>query len=204
MGSTGEIGMIKIVKVEKIQEGVVRFMFTTGRHALNYIESLEDSISSISELIGKSREEAVKGVKELIEETNKMKSRIRVLTKKAVKGDIADAASREVVANGIGFTYMEYENEDKNYIQEFAKEYLGARPNTVLLIINRVSNGTEYMIYLSPETAKRISIRELMTKINSGVNGKGGGSTTYGQGFTQGKPSIDTFINTIKTALQSL
>ncbi len=204
VSSTGEIGMIKIVKVEKIQEGVVRFIFTTGRHAINYVESLEDSISSVSELIGKGREDVVKGVKELIEETNRMESRIRELTRKAVKGDIADAISREVMINDTGFTYMEYENEDKNYIQEFAKEYLGARPNTVLLIINRVGNGTEYMVYLSPETAKRINIRELMTKINLSVNGKGGGSTTYGQGFTQGKPSIDPFINAIKAVLQAL
>ncbi len=62
MSNTGEIGMIKIVKVEKIQEGVVRFIFTTGRHALNYAESLEDSINEVSELIGRGgREDVVKG-----------------------------------------------------------------------------------------------------------------------------------------------
>ncbi len=111
---------------------------------------------------------------------------------------------REVSINGIGFTYMEYENEDRNYIQEFAKEYLSTRPNTVLLIVNRVGNGTEYMVYLSPETAKRVGIRELMARLNVSVNGKGGGSTTYGQGFTQGKPPIDTFISTVKTFLSSI
>ncbi len=91
VSSTGEIGMIKIVRVEKIQEGVVRFIFTTGRHALNYAESLEDSIGEVSELIGKGREDMVKGVKELLNDVSKMEGRIKALTKKAVKGDIAEA-----------------------------------------------------------------------------------------------------------------
>ncbi len=185
VSSTGEIGLIKIVKVEKIQEGVVRFIFTTGRHALNYAESLEDSINEVSELIGSGREDVVKGIKELLSDVNKMEGRIKALTRKAIRGDIAEAMDRETTINGVGFTYMEYENEDRNYIQEFAKEYLSARPNTVLLIVNRVGNGTEYMVYLSPETAKRVGIRELMARLNVSVNGKGGGSTTYGQGFTQ-------------------
>ncbi|GAB6945023.1 alanine--tRNA ligase [Vulcanisaeta sp. JCM 14467] len=204
VSSTGEIGMIKIVRVEKIQEGVVRFIFTTGRHALNYAESLEDSIGEVSELIGKGREDMVKGVKELLNDVSKMEGRIKALTKKAVKGDIAEAMGREVTINGVGFTYMEYEGEDRGYMQEFAKEYLSTRPNTVLLIVNRVGNGTEYMVYISPEMAKRISIRDLMTKLNTSVNGKGGGSTTYGQGFTQGRPPIDTFINIIKAFLGSI
>ncbi len=201
VGNTGEIGMIKIVKVEKIQEGVVRFIFTTGRHAVNYADSLEDSINEISELIGKSREEVVKGVKELLNDMGRMESRIKVLTRKAIKGDIAEAMGKEIIVNGIGLTYMEYENEDKNYIQEFAKEYLGSRPNTVLLVINRVNNGTEYMVYLGSEAAKHVNAKDLIAKLNPGVNGRGGGSVTYGQGFTQGRPSIDTFVSIIKSLL---
>ncbi|MGC8543291.1 MAG: hypothetical protein ACP5NQ_05075, partial [Vulcanisaeta sp.] len=60
------------------------------------------------------------------------------------------------------------------------------------------------LVYLSPETARRIDIRSLMTKLNASVNGKGGGSATYGQGFTQGRPPIDVFINTIKALLESI
>ncbi len=146
----------------------------------------------------------LRGVKELLNDVGKMEGRIKALTRKAIKGDIAEAMDRETTINGVGFTYMEYENEDRNYIQEFAKEYLSARPNTVLLIVNRVGNGTEYMVYLSPETAKRVSIRELMARLNASVNGKGGGSTTYGQGFAQGKPPIDTFTSAIKAFLGSI
>ncbi len=77
--------MIKIVKVEKIQEGVVRFIFTTGRHALNYTESLEDSINEVSELIGKGREDVVKGVKELLSDVSRMEGRIKALTRKPLR-----------------------------------------------------------------------------------------------------------------------
>jgi alanyl-tRNA synthetase len=201
---TGEIGMIKIVKVEKIQEGVVRFVFTTGRHALNYVESLEDSISSISEITGVSKDTVVKGVNELVNNLRRMEGRVKALMRKAIKSDISEALSREVVINGVAFTYVEYEGEDRSYIQEFAKEYLSNRPNTVLLVINRLGNGTEYIVYLGSESSKRVDIRSVMARLNEGVGGKGGGSGTYGQGFTPTKPPTSTFIEIIKSVLQQL
>ncbi|MFB6470510.1 MAG: alanine--tRNA ligase [Vulcanisaeta sp. AZ3] len=198
---TGEIGIIKIVRVEKIQEGVVRFIFTTGRHAVNYVESLEDSMSKVSELTGVGRDEIVKSINELMEDMRRMEGRVRILMRKAIRGDMSEALGKEIMINGIGFTYMEYENEDRNYIQEFAKEYLDNKPNAILLIVNRVNNGTEYMIYLGNENKSKIDIKELMTKVNERVNGKGGGSTTYGQGFTSSKPSINAFIEAVKSYL---
>jgi alanyl-tRNA synthetase len=201
---TGEIGMIKIVRVEKIQEGVVRFIFTTGRHALSYAESLEDSISEISELTGVSKDAVVKGVNELVSDVRRMEGRVKALMRKAIKSDISEALGREVVIGRVGFTYIEYEGEDRSYIQEFAKEYLSNRPNTVLLVINRLNNGTEYLVYLGSESSKRVSVKDIMARLNEGVNGKGGGSATYGQGFTQTKPSIDVFVNIVKSVLQTI
>ncbi len=146
----------------------------------------------------------VKGVRELLNDVGEMESRIKALTRKAIRGDVTEAVGREVTINGVGFTYMEYEGEDRNYIQEFAKEYLSARPNTLLLVINRTTNGTEYVVYLGPGAANRVSVRDLMARLNASVNGKGGGSTTYGQGFAQGKPALSIFINAVKSFLESI
>ncbi len=43
-----------------------------------------------------------------------------------------------------------------------------------------------------------------MARLNTSVNGKGGGSTTYGQGFAQGRPPVDTLVSTVKSFLSSI
>ncbi len=200
---TGDIGMIKIVRVEKIQEGVVRFIFTTGRHALYYSEQLDDYVSRAAELMGVSKDDVVKGVEGLMMEIKRRDDRIRGLMRRVIKGDIAEAMSREERVGNLVFTYLEYEGEEQQYIQELAREYLRNRPSAVLLIVNRRERGTEYMVYLGQESAKYVSARDVVNTLNSTVNGKGGGSLTYGQGFVQGRPSVEEFLNGLRRALSS-
>lgn len=63
--STGEIGIIKIQKVERIADGVVRFIFTTGLHALSYIQELERQLGQAAQVAGGSRDNVVEAVKRL-------------------------------------------------------------------------------------------------------------------------------------------
>ena len=42
---TGEIGLVKITKSERIQDGVVRLEFVAAKSALNYIQKLESSLN---------------------------------------------------------------------------------------------------------------------------------------------------------------
>lgn len=59
--STGELGFIKILKVEAIQEGIQRFTFAAGEAALDYIQKLfsveqilENELSVSSDKVGES------------------------------------------------------------------------------------------------------------------------------------------------------
>ncbi len=47
--STGEIGLIKIIREERIQDGISRITFTAGKSALNYIADMERILKSASE-----------------------------------------------------------------------------------------------------------------------------------------------------------
>ena len=55
--STGEVGLIKIVKTERIQDGVVRLVFKAYKPALEYVENLDKIIKDLTALWGVSQEE---------------------------------------------------------------------------------------------------------------------------------------------------
>ena len=55
--STGEVGLIKITKTERIQDGVVRVVFKAYKPALEYIENLDKLAKDLTALWGVSQED---------------------------------------------------------------------------------------------------------------------------------------------------
>ena len=53
--STGEVGVIKIIRVEHIQDGIERIEFTAGVAALFYMQHLEQIVTSSAESSRSSR-----------------------------------------------------------------------------------------------------------------------------------------------------
>ncbi|MEM1606675.1 MAG: alanine--tRNA ligase [Candidatus Bathyarchaeia archaeon] len=49
--STGEVGLIKVVRTERIQDGVERIIFSAGLHALRRVQEIEAKIVRASELL---------------------------------------------------------------------------------------------------------------------------------------------------------
>lgn len=49
---TGEVGFIKIVRVEKIQDGVIRFHFSAGRSAVEIAQGTDEELRKIREVLG--------------------------------------------------------------------------------------------------------------------------------------------------------
>src|SRR3712207_4721293 len=66
--STGEIGLVKIVKSERIQDGVVRLEFVAGEAALSYMQQLDSQLASITQTLGSSREKVIESFEKAMQE----------------------------------------------------------------------------------------------------------------------------------------
>ncbi len=64
--NTGEVGGIKIVNVEKIQDGVVRLEYIAGTRIPEYSRELETIINAIASKVGSSQKQVVKAIEKLI------------------------------------------------------------------------------------------------------------------------------------------
>lgn len=99
---TGEVGMLKIARVEKIQDGIIRFIFAAGRSALEYVNNQGAQLMDIKERLG---DEPIKTFVSL-------ENRIEVLKKAISEGFETDVISykgkkvkmikvREAIANEV-------------------------------------------------------------------------------------------------------
>ena len=71
--TTGEVGFIKIVKTERIQDGVERLDFVAGYPAVTYVQEMDSTIGRTSSVLNTQRENIVKvseEMKQKLEETS--------------------------------------------------------------------------------------------------------------------------------------
>ena len=188
LDSTSKVGLIKIVKVEKIQEGVVRFIFTTGRHALNYVRGLEDALESISGKLGVGKDEAVKAVDRLLKELNEANERGRLLARKAIEADLANIAKSTLTINGVRVAVYAEDYWVKDYLQELATRYQG----DVLIL----THGREYQVYTNGRV-KAVDVAKALSEIG----GKGGGGATFAQGIFTRPINQEDIINAVRRLL---
>ena len=83
LSSTGEIGFLKIIKVESIQEGIYRFTFASGNAALSYVESIASDLNKIENIV-RSTENTVEKVEKSIEELIALRGEISEANKEIV------------------------------------------------------------------------------------------------------------------------
>lgn len=68
---TGEVGYIKIVKAERIQDGIIRFSFAAGKSAVEYSNAQISQLFGIRERLGEDPVRAFESLNRAMEETRK-------------------------------------------------------------------------------------------------------------------------------------
>lgn len=68
---TGEVGYIMIVKVERIQDGIIRFNFAAGKAAVELLYSQSNQLMELKERIGEDTIKAFESLNRSLDETRK-------------------------------------------------------------------------------------------------------------------------------------
>ncbi|MGC8598447.1 MAG: alanine--tRNA ligase [Thermoplasmata archaeon] len=107
---TGEIGFIKILKEERIQDGVSRLVFSSGEGALRIVHENENILHEASSILRVSPEELPRASKRFFEEwkyLNKIKERYE---ETIISLEIDRIISRPIVKNNVKLYYGEMDD----------------------------------------------------------------------------------------------
>ncbi|ENN95663.1 alanyl-tRNA ligase [Methanocaldococcus villosus KIN24-T80] len=80
--NTGEVGMIKIIKTERIQDGVERLIYVSGLRALEYANTLEDILDKSSKILRCSYEDLPKSLEKIFEENKELNKKLEEMREK--------------------------------------------------------------------------------------------------------------------------
>lgn len=171
--NTGEVGVIKIIRVEHIQDGIERIEFTAGLAAIFYMQHLEHIVASSSEVLSVQPDNLPSSVSRFFNEWKDQKKDIDRMSARLVELEMGT-----IVAESIGGVAVVIRRLDLPAKELAALATSISDKGGVALIAG--AGDTVRVVLTSGDS--RVNAGEIITQVCSLLGGKGGGKPAMAQG----------------------
>ncbi|QXM06223.1 alanyl-tRNA editing protein [Crassaminicella indica] len=174
---TGEVGVIKIRKWEKIR-GNIRIEFVCGNRALKDFYWKNDTINKISKLLSVKDIDALSGVERIFSQYNSQKKEIRKLKEQLLDYEASTFYQSAYIVNNIKIINNIFDNRNFEDIRNLAAKIV-SKPDVIVLF--GLKNEKAQMI-LSCSKEIDINMTKVFKEVCPIINGRGGGNAHTAQG----------------------
>ncbi|HDM60197.1 MAG TPA: alanine--tRNA ligase, partial [Archaeoglobus veneficus] len=188
--ATGEIGVIKILKVESIQDGVIRFEFAAGEAALEQIAKNESLLREASRILRVEPAILPKTVQRFFDEWKEQRKEIERLFAEIARLKAESFAEEAEEFNAVKVV-AEVVNAPMAELLKIAEEL--SKLGCVGSLISQ-RDGVKVVTFSGIE---KIDARELIREIGRHIKGSGGGKSTVAQGAGQMALTKDELMDII-------
>ncbi|MEM1795222.1 MAG: DHHA1 domain-containing protein, partial [Sulfolobales archaeon] len=175
--NTAEVGGFKIINVEKIQDGVIRFEYVAGPQLVAYVNDLEEKIRSAEKLVGGELLERIPKFLKELEELKKTLTRYRDFYKSSLIDSIS--RNKEVLTESCSMSVILTELFDERLLTEALREYVRSDSSAVVVVISSHDGRTRIEISEGAEVSARVDAVDLLNSIAKSVGGRGGGKRDH-------------------------
>ncbi len=189
---TGDIGLIKITKAKRIQDGVIRLEFTSGHHAYEYAKQQQIQIKDHQQFL-EDRENIVKQRQE-----NKLKTR-------EVISDILDdiLSGKSFTIEGIHardkLCFTSSDRYDEFFHIKFGKKLVNASADSVYCGIFDAGSTVRTVVYCGKQSGKNADY--IAKQVSSILGGSSGGDAWFAQGGGKETSKKDQAITKAKSMI---
>ena len=203
LGSTGEVGFVKIVYTERVQDGVERLGYAVGLEALKAVQKQETLLWKVSEAltapVEKLDKTAEKIVKELKEANVEKRRLIKELAEKESTVGQAKTCEATVEADGIAIIKRDFgEVIDVNRMVQTATEMIKRNKATVTLFYGSDGKTCRLMVMAGENAVQKgVKANMIIKEVAPIFGGGGGGRPNFAQG---GGTKPDKLMEAVKAA----
>jgi alanyl-tRNA synthetase len=188
LGSTGEVGFVKIVYTERVQDGVERLGYAVGLKALKAVQNQESLLAKVSEVLNAPVEKldktAEKVVKEFKEAQHEKRRLIKELAEKESAATQTQTAEAAVEVGGVSVVKRDFgEVIDVNRMLTTASEVIKRNEATVTLFYGSDGKTCRLMVMAGESAVKKgINAGSIVKEVSPIMGGGGGGRPNFAQG----------------------
>lgn len=179
---TGQVGAIKILRTERIQDGVERIVFAAGTQALRAFQEQEKKLNQISTVVEAPVEKVEQYVRSLVEEKGRLSKRLEELT-----AEWADREAQQLVASArsvgpIKLCRAKYSRGEEDEMVLLNSKIIEQDANAVTIFV-LVKDSARVFVGAGKDAIRHgIHAGKLAGKLAAILGGGGGGKDYFGQG----------------------
>jgi alanyl-tRNA synthetase len=203
VSKTGEIGLIKILKTERIQDGVVRLEFVSGNNALQYVQAQDSQLLHIAQTLGSSREKLVESFDKVTVENDQMKRKFRMLINK-FSDNMATTVTHQATKSKLGLKiYGTYDDEiGDDYYIALGEKSINIDPFLIYVALVQDQERIKVIVFVGEEARKIVIASRIAKEISLKLGGTGGGGTDkFAQGGGKDKSKIDECLKNLENLI---
>lgn len=179
---TGEIGMVKLLSVEKFRDGI-RMEMICGKRVLDYLNRINEQNHQISVKLSAKMDKTAEAVERLFDENYRMKGLVARMQEEMFQ---AEAKKWE----GAGDVLIFKEGLESDAVRKLADAVMNTCQGRCAVFSKNEDGSHKYAIGESGG-----DLRQYTKDMNAALNGRGGGKPFFVQGSVQaGKKEIREFF----------
>ncbi|MEM3579624.1 MAG: DHHA1 domain-containing protein, partial [Candidatus Bathyarchaeia archaeon] len=186
--STGEIGFIKIIHSERVQDGVERLVYAVGAQALKVVQEKEKLLWKVAEILNAPLEKLDKTAERLVKELKEANAERRKLIKElAEKESVVLSGKPEEKAETIGGVKVVLrdfgESVDVERMVQTASEIIKKDEAVTTIFYGADGKSARIMVMVGKEALEKgVSAHEIVREASAIIGGGGGGKQNFAQG----------------------
>jgi len=203
--NTGEIGLIKILHTERIQDGVERIIFSAGTQAVKAIQKEEALLARVAEKLSAPQEKLEATVERMLSEWKEARrERERLLKEIAEKESkpTAELMSRQAIGE-VKYATREFEPPDVDRMIKTASELVKKDPHLVVAFYGKDEKTARIVVMAGKEaTNKGVDAREIANAAALTLGGGGSGKPDFAQGGGTKTDRLDQALEAAEKAIR--
>ncbi len=174
-GRTGDLGGFQIIKQQGIASGVRRIEATTGEHASDRVEGLQDTLVEVTSLLRTDPSNVVSKLKQLVDENKKLEKLVTQLNAKLVSGASNDMSDTSFDLDVGTLIVNRLDGADPKSLPD-ALDRLKNKVGTGVVVLACVNDRKIDLIAgVTKDLTDRVKSGDLVNFVANQVGGKGGG-----------------------------
>ncbi|MEM2896669.1 MAG: alanine--tRNA ligase [Candidatus Bathyarchaeia archaeon] len=180
--STSEVGLVKILQTERIQDGVERITFTHGLSALSNVQERETKLERIVSLLKIQPERLEESISGLIEREKNLTREV-----KRLKLSLASIEAKNLLFNSkkIGdfkLIVREFTDRHEDELIMLANKMSDLEPSLVA-VLYLVNDNARIIVKVGDKAVKSgVNAGEMTSELARAIGGSGSGKPFFGQG----------------------
>lgn len=198
---TGEVGFIKVIRTERIQDGIERIEFAVGEAALKFVQAQERHLANAADILKVPPEKVAAATQQLFDDWRAAQKEVERLSRRMADLRLAELKSKVRQVGKVKFLSDDIEGASANELIQIGSTL--TEQDKSLVVVLGSSNDMARLIAMAGEEAVKsgVDCGAIAAEASRVIGGGGGGKPEMGQG---GGSKTDFLIAAFRKALEVL